>query len=220
MRPRERPAPHIVWQGWPQVQPDLKGGSNMDTLTQGADKLELRLRGLDIALLLLRAMIGVVFIAHGSQKLFGAFGGGLEKAAKVMTGFGLEPGMVFAFLAGILEFGGGLLLLVGLLTPLAGLIITGLMVVAITVSTGQKGFIAIGGLGYEYNLVLISIALALIIAGPGRLSFDHQLGLDRAIADRLRRSQEGRGVVGRSSDTMLARSGVINALLAGASGNL
>ena len=201
MRPRERPAPHILWQGWPQVQPvqpDLKGGLNMDTLTQGVDKLGLRLPGLDIALLLLRAMIGVVFIAHGSQKLFGAFGGGgLEKAAKAMTGFGLEPGMFFAFLAGILEFGGGLLLLVGLLTPPAGLIITGEMVVAIAVSTGQKCFIAIGGLGYEYNLVLISISLALIIAGPGRLSFDHQLGLDRAITDRLRRSQENRGVVGR-----------------------
>jgi putative oxidoreductase len=200
MRPRERPAPHTVWQGWPRVQPvqpDLKGGLNMDTVTPGVDKLGLRLPGLDIALLLLRAMIGVVFIAHGCQKLFGAFGGGLEKTAKVMTGFGLEPGMLFAFLGGILEFGGGLLLLVGLLTPVAGLIITGLMVVAIVVSTGQKGFIAISGLGYEYNLVLISIAVALVIAGPGRLSFDHQLGLDRAIADRLRRSQENRGVVGR-----------------------
>jgi len=171
----------------------------MDTVTQGVnERVGLRLRGLEVALLLLRAMIGVVFIAHGSQKLFGAFGGGgLEKTAKAMTGFGLEPGMFFAVLAGILEFGGGLLLLVGLLTPLAGLIITGLMVVAIAVSTGQKGFIAIGGLGYEYNLVLISIALALVIAGAGRLSLDHQLGLDRAIADRLRRSQENRGVVGR-----------------------
>ena len=171
----------------------------MDTVTQGVNKrVGLHLHGLDIALLLLRAMIGVVFIAHGCQKLFGAFGGGgLDKVAKAMTGLGLEPGMFFAVLAGILEFGGGLLLLVGLLTPLAGLIITGLMVVAIVVSTGQKGFIAIGGLGYEYNLVLISIALAIIIAGPGRLSFDHQLGLDRAIADHLRRSQENRGVVGR-----------------------
>jgi putative oxidoreductase len=143
-------------------------------------------------------MIGVVFVAHGSRKLFGAFGGGgLDKAAESMAGLGLEPGMFFAVLAGTLEVGGGLLLLIGLLTPLAGLIITGLMIVAIAVSTGPKGFIVIGGLGYEYNLVLIAIALALVIAGAGRLSLDHQLGLDRAIADRVGWSQENRGVVGR-----------------------
>ncbi|MGH3918397.1 MAG: DoxX family protein [Gammaproteobacteria bacterium] len=171
----------------------------MDTMDQGEDKRGgLLLRGPDVALLLLRAMIGVVFIAHGSQKLFGAFGGGgLDTAAKAMDGFGLKPGMLFAVLAGISEFGGGLLLLIGLLTPLAGLIITGLMVVAIAVSTGQKGFIVIGGLGYEYNLVLIVIALALVIAGPGRLSLDHQLGLTHAVADRVRRSRKNPGVVGR-----------------------
>jgi putative oxidoreductase len=171
----------------------------MDTVTEKVDKQSgLRLRGSDMALLLLRAVIGVVFIAHGSQKLFGAFGGGgLDAAAKAMAGFGLEPGMFFAVLAGTLEFGGGLLLLIGFLTPLAGLIITGLMVMAIAVVTGQKGFIVVGGLGYEYNLALIAIALALVIAGPGRLSLDHQLGLDRTITDRVYWSQENRGVVGR-----------------------
>jgi putative oxidoreductase len=171
----------------------------MDTVAQGVnERVGLRFRGTNVALLLLRAMIGVVFIAHGSQKLFGAFGGGgLDAAAKAMTGFGLEPGMFFAVLAGVLEFGGGLLLIVGLFTRLAGLIITGLMVVAIAVSTGQKGFIVIGGLGYEYNLVLIAIALALVIAGPGRLSLDHRLGLDRAVADRAPQLQGNRGVAGR-----------------------
>lgn len=163
----------------------------METMARGEDKrVGLLFRRSDVALLLLRAMIGVVFIAHGAQKLFGAFGGGgLDAAAKAMAGYGLKPGMFFAVLAGISEFGGGLLLLVGLLTPLAGLIITGVMVVAIAVSTGQKGFIVIGGLGYEYNLVLIAIALALVIAGPGRLSLDRQLGLEQAVADRVRRSR-------------------------------
>lgn len=163
----------------------------METMARGEDKrVGLLFHRSDVALLLLRAMIGVVFIAHGAQKLFGAFGGGgLDAAAKAMAGYGLEPGMFFAVLAGTAEFGGGLLLIVGLLTPLAGLIITGLMVVAIAVSTGQKGFIVIGGLGYEYNLVLIAIALALVIAGPGRLSLDHQLGLEQAVADRVRRSR-------------------------------
>lgn len=163
----------------------------METMARGEGKrVGLLFRRSDVALLLLRAMIGVVFIAHGAQKLFGAFGGGgLDAAAKAMAGYGLKPGMFFAVLAGISEFGGGLLLLVGLLTPLAGLIITGVMVVAIAVSTGQKGFIVIGGLGYEYNLVLIAIALALVIAGPGRLSLDRQLGLEQAVADRVRRSR-------------------------------
>lgn len=161
----------------------------METIAQEENKrVGLLFRRSDVTSLLLRVMIGVVFIAHGAQKLFGAFGGGgLDAAANAMAGYGLKPGMFFAVLGGISEFGGGLLLLVGLLTPLAGLIITGDMVVAIAVSSGQNGFIALGRLGYEYNLVLIAIALALVIAGPGRVSLDHQLGLDQAVADRVHR---------------------------------
>jgi len=163
----------------------------METIAQGKDTQPGSLfRRSDVASLQLRAVIGVVFTAHGAQKLFGAFGGGgLDAAANAMAGNGLKPGMFFAVLGGISEFGGGLLLLFGLLTPLARLIITGVMVLAITVSSGQNGFIALDRLGYEYNLVLIAIALALVIAGPGRLSLDHQLGLDQAVADRVRRSR-------------------------------
>ncbi|MDQ3763899.1 MAG: DoxX family protein [Actinomycetota bacterium] len=164
----------------------------METIAQREDtRTGSFFRRFDIASLLLRAMIGVVFITHGAQKLFGAFGGvGLDATANAMAGMGLRPGMFFTVLAGILEFGGGLLLLVGLLTPLAGLIITGVMIVAIAVASGQNGFIAQDSLGYEYNLVLIAIALALVIAGPGRLSLDHQLGLSQAVANRVRRSRK------------------------------
>ncbi len=163
----------------------------METIAQREDKRTGSFfRRYDVASLLLRAMIGVVFIAHGSQKLFGAFGGGgLDATANAMAGNGLRPGVFFAILGGISEFGGGLLLLVGLLTPLAGLVITGVMIVAIAVSSGQNGFIAPDSLGYEYNLVLIAIALTLVIAGPGRLSLDHQFGLSQAVADRVRRSR-------------------------------
>ena len=167
----------------------------MEAMTQGENKrVGVLFRRLDVALLLLRVMIGVVFIAHGAQKLFGVFGGrGLGATAGIMAGNGLKPGMFFAVLAGISEFGGGLLLFVGLLTPLAGLAITGVMVVAIAVSSGERGFIAIGGnQGYEYNLVLIAIALALVVAGPGRLSLDRQLGLDQILVDRFRRSRTNR----------------------------
>ncbi len=160
----------------------------MDTVTQRDDKrVGLLSRRSDVVLLLLRAVIGVVFVAHGAQKLFGAFGGrGLDAVANVMAGYGLKPGMFFAVLCGIAEFGGGLLLLAGLLTPLAGLVIIGVMVVAIVVSTGQDGFIVPGGVGYEYNLVLIAVALALVIAGPGRWSLDHRLGLDRFVIGGIR----------------------------------
>jgi putative oxidoreductase len=161
----------------------------METVEQGTNKGVGSLFGAsDVASLLLRVMVGVVFIAHGGQKLFGVFGGrGLEATANAMTGYGLKPGMLFAVLGGVSEFGGGLLFILGLLTPLVGLIITAEMIVAIAVSSGHNGFIALTRLGYEYNLVLIAIALALAIAGPGRLSLDHQLGLDRAVADRVRR---------------------------------
>ncbi len=164
----------------------------MGIMAQGENKrVGVFFRRSNVALLLLRAMIGVVFIAHGAQKLFGAFGGhGLDGTANMMAGNGLKPGMFFAVLGGISEFGGGLLLLVGLMTPLAGLAIIGVMVMAIAVSSGERGFIAIGGgQGYEYNLVLIAIALALVIAGPGQLSLDRQLGLDRILVDRFRRSR-------------------------------
>lgn len=161
----------------------------METMIHGENRrIESLTQRSDYALLLLRTVTGMVFIAHGTQKLFGAFDGpGLDAVAGAMTRYGLEPGMFFAVLGGILELSGGLLLLFGLLTPLAGLVITGVMIMAITVSTGQNGFIPLGRLGYEYNLVLIAIAVALIIAGPGRISLDHQLGLDRYLTGRTRR---------------------------------
>lgn len=139
----------------------------------------------DVALLLLRATVGVVFVAHGAQKLFGAFGGpGLDGIAGAMAGYGLRPGMFFAVLSGVVEFGGGLLLLVGLLTPLVALLLSGVMVMAIAMVTGAQGFIVLGGVGYEYNLVLIAAAVALVLTGPGRLSLDHQLGLVNRVGRR------------------------------------
>lgn len=133
----------------------------------------------DIALLMLRVIISVIFLAHGAQKLFGMFGGpGLDAVAGSMARNGLKPGMFFAVLGGVSEFGGGLLLLIGLLTPLAALVIAGIMIVAIATVTGGSGFIGARGVGYEYNVLLMVASLALVIAGPGRLSLDHRLGLD------------------------------------------
>jgi len=148
-------------------------------------------RGYDVASLLLRVVVGAIFIAHGAQKLFGMLGGGgLGGTATGMAGNGLKPGMFFAVLAGVLELGGGLLLLAGLLTPLAGLALAGMMVMAIITVTGKGGFVVPGGVGYEYNLVLLAASLSLAIAGAGRLSLDHRLGLDRAAGARIRRFRQ------------------------------
>lgn len=140
----------------------------------------------DVALLLIRVVLSIVFIAHGAQKLFGAFGGrGLAGTAEAWAGLGLQPPGLFALIGGVAEFGGGLLMLAGLLTPVAALAIAGMMIGAIALVAGAQGFF-IQNQGYEYNLVLIVVAVAVAIAGPGRLSLDHGLGLPWARGDRGR----------------------------------
>ncbi|MBA3279178.1 MAG: DoxX family protein [Geodermatophilaceae bacterium] len=152
-----------------------------------ASKRTTAIRNPDLALLMLRVVVGIVFLGHGAQKLFGAFsGGGLDGTARMMSGIGLQPGMLFAVLGGTIEFGGGLLLIIGVLTRLVGLALVGNMVVAIALVTGRNGFF-IQNQGYEFNLTLIAIALALVIAGPGQLSLDHWFGIDTWVGRLWRR---------------------------------
>jgi putative oxidoreductase len=126
----------------------------------------------DVVLLLLRLVLATVLIAHGSQKLFGAFGGGgLSGTATAFAAGGLTPGLAFAVLAGLAEFAGGIGVGVGLLTPLAALVNIGVQIGAIATQTWAAGFFTAQG-GFEYNLVLITALLA-IGAGPGRASLDH-----------------------------------------------
>ena len=131
----------------------------------------------DAALLVLRVVLGGIFLAHGAQKLFGAFGGpGLKGTAVFFEQIGIKPGRVMAPLAALSEFGGGLLVLVGLLTPLGALAVAGTMVVAIAKVHGKNGFFAENG-GYEYNLAVIGMAAALVLAGAGAYSVDAALGI-------------------------------------------
>ena len=131
-----------------------------------------------IGRLLLRLVIGVFFIGHGTQKLFGWFGGyGIEGTGQFFEGLGLRPGRHHATAAGVAEAGGGALLTVGLATPLAASAITGAMLTAIQRVHLKNGPWVTGG-GYEYNVVLIAAVLALAEVGPGPLSLDSALGHD------------------------------------------
>lgn len=132
---------------------------------------------MDTGLLLLRVVVGLTMAAHGSQKLFGWFGGpGLRRLGAVFDSRGIRPGPLNAVLAGLAEFGGGLLLTLGFLTPAAGAAIIAVMMVAIVTSHWPKGFFNSGG-GFEYNLVLMTAAVAVVSAGPGAASLDYVLGL-------------------------------------------
>jgi putative oxidoreductase len=129
--------------------------------------------------LLLRFVVGGFFIGHGTQKLFGWFGGnGLKGTAEGFDQLGLRPAGAHAAAAGVAEAGGGALLLTGFQTPLAAAGITATMLTAIRTVHLKNGPWATNG-GYEYNVVLIAAALALADLGPGPLSLDAARGRER-----------------------------------------
>ncbi|CAL9428627.1 DoxX family protein [Streptomyces sp. enrichment culture] len=129
----------------------------------------------DLGLLLLRLGAGGVLAAHGTQKLFGWFGGhGIEGTGQFMESVGYRPGKASATAAGLAETGGGTLLMLGLATPAAGAAAAGAMAGAAAVHT-PNGFFNQGG-GYEYAATLGLAATGLAVTGPGRLSLDHALG--------------------------------------------
>ena len=131
---------------------------------------------MDIGLLLLRLTVGLTLAAHGTQKLFGWFGGpGLDATGQFFEMIGFRPGRRHALMAGLAETGGGLLLALGLLTPVAAALVFSVMLVAAVTVHIKKGFFAQKG-GYEYTLVLGIAALTVAFTGPGSLSLDALLG--------------------------------------------
>jgi putative oxidoreductase len=128
----------------------------------------------------LRACVGTLFVGHGLQKLAGMFGGhGLEATGQAFEQMGLRPGKPHAFAAGASEALGGALIATGLLTPIGASMITGAMAVAIQKVHAKNGVWVTGG-GFEYNLVLVAAAFAIAAEGPGELSLDHALGIERS----------------------------------------
>lgn len=131
---------------------------------------------INLGLLILRLVIGLLMAGHGAQKLFGSFGGhGLKGTSGWLGSLGLRPAGLWALLAGISEFGGGVLVALGLLTPLGAVAIIAAMLMAVLVAHGRKFWVTEGGM--EYNLVLIAAAAALILIGPGAFSLDAAFGL-------------------------------------------
>jgi putative oxidoreductase len=129
--------------------------------------------------LLLRAAVGGFFVGHGTQKLFGWFGGqGLQATASGFDSMGLKPGRVNAIAAGASETFGGLGLALGYRTPLAASAIVGTMLTAIDRVHLKNGPWVNKG-GYEYNVVLAAAAISLAESGPGVLSLDALRGKER-----------------------------------------
>ena len=135
---------------------------------------------MDLGRLLLRLVIGGLFIGHGTQKLFGWFGGpGLEATSQGFESMGLAPGRRNALAAGITETAAGTTLALGLATPLAAAGLVSVMLTAIRTVHWKNGPWSTNG-GYEYNAVLIAALLGLAEAGPGQWSLDHAYGMERS----------------------------------------
>jgi putative oxidoreductase len=131
---------------------------------------------MEYGMIFLRLVVGLTLAAHGSQKLFGSFGGsGTAGTRTFFAGLGFRTPLAMAFIAGLSELGGGLLFAFGLVTPIAALALTVVMLNAIGTVHWKNGFFNSAG-GYEYNLLIIATAVAVTAAGPGRFSLDHALG--------------------------------------------
>ena len=132
---------------------------------------------MSIGILILRLVAGLTLAAHGAQKLFGWFGGyGLAGTGGFLEQLGFVPGKRNALFAGLAEAIGGLLLALGLATPLAAAVIIAVMTVA-SVSVHLKHGFFNHNQGYEYTMMLAVIALSIAITGPGPISLDALLGV-------------------------------------------
>jgi putative oxidoreductase len=130
-------------------------------------------------LLLLRVFVGVAFFGHGTQKLFGWWGGyGPQGTGGFFSSLGYKSGVQLAVLAGLAEAGGGTLLALGLFTPLACTALAIVMLNAIFAATLKRAFMA----GSELELTYLVVAISLAATGPGRISLDRAIGWDDSIS--------------------------------------
>jgi putative oxidoreductase len=129
-----------------------------------------------VALLILRLVVGALFVGHGTQKLFGWFeGGGVDRTGQMRDRLGYRPGRRLAVLGGLVEAGGGVLVGFGFLTALGAALLIGMMVSAALSVHAPNGVWASNG-GFELPLVNGAVATLLAIAGPGAYSVDGAIG--------------------------------------------
>jgi putative oxidoreductase len=126
------------------------------------------------ALLLVRVVVGVTMMAHGYNHWRG--GGRIAGTARWFSGLGLKYGVLQAWMSVVTELGAGLLLILGLLTPLACAAVISVMLIAGLLAHRPNGFFVFRD-GYEYVLVITVVCLALAALGPGRLSVDNAAGI-------------------------------------------
>lgn len=132
---------------------------------------------MDLGLLILQVVIGLLMMGHGAQKLFGWFGGqGLRATADWLASMGLRAPRFWALMAGLAEFGGGLLFALGLLHPIGPLAIIAVMIAAIALVHWSHGLWISNG-GSEYSLVLAVLAAVMGLWSPGAYSLDRVLGI-------------------------------------------
>lgn len=125
--------------------------------------------------LALRIPVGIIFMAHGAQKLFAWFGGyGLAGTGQFFESIGLAPGVAMAFLAGSAEFFGGLFLILGLLTRPSALVLAFTMLIAIVSVHLSNGLFMSNG-GYEFGLALLAASVSLMLSGGGKVAVDNWL---------------------------------------------
>ncbi|GAA4028341.1 DoxX family membrane protein [Allokutzneria multivorans] len=129
--------------------------------------------GADFGQLVLRFALGGTFIAHGAQKIFGAFGGpGITGFAQFLQSKGFTQTTLLAWLTGLTELVGGALVVIGLFTPLAAAGLLAVMINVVILKWGGGFFLGQQAAGFEFDLVLGAMAAGVVLTGPGRLGLD------------------------------------------------
>ena len=167
--------------------------------------LPLQLTAVSIGLLVLRIVIGLAMAAHGSQKLFGWFGGhGLAGTGGFFEMIGFRPGRTFALAAGATEVGSGILLALGFLGPVGPALMLSVMIVAALSVHWKNGFFAASN-GIEVPFLFAVAAIALAFTGFGQFSLDALTGLDALFTPTEAVAALVLGVVGAIGNLSLRR---------------
>jgi putative oxidoreductase len=156
-------------------------------------------------ILVARLVVGLLMAAHGSQKLFGWFGGyGLAGTGGFFESLGFRPGRLFATMAGLTEFGSGLLVAAGFLGPVGPALMLSVMIVAMISVHVRNGIFAAAN-GIEVPLLYAVAAVAIALTGHGRFSLDAALGLDSLWTSRMTWTVLAAGAIGGIGNLALRR---------------